>query len=636
MNTAEMSKTKRKRNACDDLEADKRQKRNDNLSNEQYSKILIMISVLIDLITIFTINNENTKDREIINYLNYLRNKIPMIVTFGAQSSGKSALLNKIFTGLKLKSCNGIGTKCPIEIQAAPTNENKIIVKQMATNTETIVNSLAEAQLYIDSIGGESIQYNYKIIIRANYPSTITIVDLPGCVNDPNSEAYFMYLKNEYLIKPETVILHVVNSAQDPETDISKYYLPIDNKIIKVLTHTDYWKADKTKMEYLYKLDKIMKCTFAIVNNLANETEIINSFEIQKMENELIKGSSKLLEIITREHQEKISAFIPEFKECIKQTKILFDNKFEILGRQKPDMRQIIGEFRIYMSEIIKKEFKKGSILAFKLNGLKTNFTVEKLQSFKSIIPKASNLAEELSGGSLNQIAGTEGWNNIVQNWISKLIEKIKQELVIQYAQYYCNIVLEQSIEVLSKEYKPCTNNAVKKIIKSLRKHNNKMVQDTIDEIIKNLDNIAMQPCNSDTNYVRDYLIDLHVEPVQKVLEYIKEQHNRIEAIDNALANTKKVLETVITENEFNNFYLAKAKNAHIQLLNFWKSKSVYIHDLIIEQLNRYRINFKNLIEKKIQCVTKDQLIEPPDINDQRQLLLNIYDKCDEILELCK
>ena len=608
------------------------------LTQEDYTKILPMISLLSDLISEFSHGYQNSNDIEIINKLNECQKKIPTIVTFGSQSSGKSALLNKLFK-LKLKSCPGIGTKCPIVIQASPTYENKIIVMDHKTNTENTFDTLEKAEIFINdktrAKENTDIQFYNKIIYKINCTWNIIIVDLPGCVHGETIyDEYFNHLKQEYLMKPETIILHVVSGVQDPETDISMNYLQTNNKIIKVLTHTDLWQHDKPKIENLYNQDRKLNCTIAITNIDKDESKVIDGFEINKTRNEIIKGSSQLLTAIAKEYEAKIYEFIPELKDCITKAKLLIDDKFEIIGRQKPDMRQIIGEFRIFMTNTIKKEFNDGSNLAFSLNELKTNFTVQQLQKYDTIIPSANELAIELSGGSLNQIAGTEGWNNLVQKWIAKLMEKSKQELVIVYVQNYCNVILNQSINVLNNGYKPCTNKAIIKIINSLRKRFNNMNRKIIDEIISKLDNIASQPYNSDTNYVRDYLIDVHVDPVNRVLEYIKTQHNLTEALKYASANTKKVLENVMNGNEFNNFYLSKAKNAHLQLINFWKSKSVYIHDLIIHELNSFRKQFQYLIEEKIQRTTKDDLFESSNINEQRQLLLNIYDKCEEILKL--
>lgn len=617
----------------------KKQKASNDFTPEKYTEILSSLTSLSDSISEIT-HNSNQMDSSIVNELNNCRNKIPTIVTFGSQSSGKSALLNKLFPGLNLKSCNGIGTKCPIEIHAGPSYKNEIIVKNIQDQSEQQVTNLSEAEKLVDNITHQnSIQKNGKIIYRAYNLTDIVIIDLPGCANFEGYNSYFDHIKNEYLMKPETVILHVVIGTQDPDTDMSTMFLPTNNKIIKVLTHTDFWKEDEKKMEYLHFFDKKFNCPFAIVNNKENESEIINKFEIGELKNELIKGSSNLMAIITREHQEKIHKFIPEFKNCIFKANNLIEHKLELIGWKVPDMRQVVGEFRVFMSKLIEKEFDDGSKLANKLSAIKDEFTVEQMRKFHQYIPDCDKLAIELQKGTLNQIAGTEGWHNLVQKQIEILIQKARDEIIINYVKQYCEILKNQAIVILNHGYKPCTNLAIDNIIINLEKKHFKLVDNIVKKVTTQLDTIATQPYNSDDNYVRDYLINNHIQPITMVLEHIKKQsiqtRNLTQSFENTLNDIPKVLEDIMDNNGmFNTFYLAKAHTAQTQLLNFWKSKSVYIHDSVMEKLNKFRIQFKRLIEEQIHRVCDKDLIEPSHIDEHRKSLENIHKKIKEIDQL--
>jgi hypothetical protein len=353
------------------------------------------------------------------------------------------------------------------------------------------------------------------------------------------------------------------------------------------------------------------------------------------MQTQTNKRSSNLMTIVSRDHREKIHNFIPEFRTCMFKENTLIEHKFETIGRQMPDMKQMVGEFRIYMSKLIDKEFNDGSNLAVGLNTIKTELTVDQMREcFSKCVPDHKILANELEKSTLNQIAGTEGWHNLVQKWIGILVSETRDNLIINYVTKYCEILKNQTIKSLHHAYKPCTDSAIDSIIINLEQKHFKLVNKIVKKITDQLDTIATQPYNSDDNYVRHYLIDSHLHPVQLVLEYIKKQSNLTQSLEIALNNTPKILEIVMIDDVYNNFYLAKAKNAHIQLLNFWKSKSVYIHNLVIEKVNKYRIQFKSLIEKQIQVVRDEDLVEPPHIDEQRKSLLNIYNKIEEINQL--
>lgn len=613
----------------------KRQRVNGVITTEKYTQILSSLSSLSNSIYEFTQNRMSKNDVDILNKLNICRDKIPTIVTWGAQSSGKSALLNKIFPGLNLISCDGIGTRCPIIIQGDPSYESQIIVKNTFNHRETIVNNIEEAEkLVIELTKDSPIQCHGKIICKAKYPTCITIVDLPGFSTEiPDYDKYFTLLKKEYLMKPETVILHVVKGNDDPGPDMSATYLPTNNKIIKILTHTDTWVHDPSKINYFYQYDNKFNCTLAIVSNKKdsnNEMEIVDSFVLNNVKNELIRGSSNLMQIISREHNTNIHNFIPGFANCLGEAKKLIEQKLNIIGYQKPDMRQIVSEFRVFMLDVIKKEFSDGSSLAINLNILKEQFTVDQIRSYCQYIPDCDILAVELEKGTMNQIAGTEGWNDIVRKWIKILTEKVVIQRVVAYIEQYHEILKGCTVFVLGQTYKPCTESVSEKIIKDIEVEHNTLFDSVYDQIQNRMMDMSEQPYNSDDNYVKDYLINSHIQPTELLLKYIIKQKNVIQSINEALADIPRILEIVMKTSEYN-IYSAKAKNAHDLLTTFWKSSSVYVHDTIMHEINSYRKKFQLLLEKHVQHISCDDLIEPEHIEIERNALLNIIKKIEEI-----
>jgi len=629
-----------------DLENKSKKLRNNNLSNEDYSEILTSFSMLGDLILEYGIKFNNTgSDTEIIKELSECRDKIPMVLVWGMQSSGKTALLNKIF-GMKLKSCHGIGTRCAIEIHAGPSYSERIIVRDIINGNEIVTQNMEDAEKIIETSVEQNnengIQVFGKIIYEICNPIRINVLDLPGCVN--KNLKYFEYLKQEYLMKPETIILHVVNGTYDPATDLSAPYLNnVTNKIIKVLTHADSFIGDEQKLQNLYLYDKESKnYSIALVSNKnkkdnedeSNETELFEKLKIGNTNKELIKGSSKLKELMFREYHEKIHEFLPIFKECTNFTKKAIDKKFESVQRQKPDMKNYVLTFKTITLDLINKEFGDGSDLAFKQKALELKFTVNDLRNYDSLIPSEAALAKELKMGIRKQVQGTEGWNDLFQKYVSILICKIKDDLVITYVNNYCDILVNCALDIFNKAKGPFTDQVLDKIRNNLLEYFNEMQQDATKKITEMLNNIELQPCSSDNNYVCDSNIDLHKDVVKNVLIYISKQINRDEALQYSIANIDDVLRKVMKGSETNDFYLWKGKNARTQIINFWKSKCVQIHDSVIEIITKYDRSFEKQIQNEIHMVSHEELVEPEYIVNQRQMLHNIYDISEKIFKI--
>lgn len=623
---------------------------------EDYTNILSHFSSLRDRISTYISkyqNKMNDDDRQIIDQLNECKKKIPMITVWGAQSSGKSAMLNKIFPELKLnlRSCNGLGTRCPIEIHAGPSYQSKIYVRCSRMNEPHYFENLRAAEEYIEkelSKGNtDDICYDAKIILETKHAINICIVDLPGVTNDKNSKSkeFFETHKKEYLMKSDTIILHVVNGTIDPKTDVSASYLEnINNEIIKVLTHTDLWAIDNTRSEYLYKCydPDPKKYSIAIVNNRENETEILNSITLGNITKELIVGSNKLTEIISLKHQQKIFDFMQDFLCYIRQAQDLINAKLNVIGREKPDMQKYAIEFRTFMSNEIKKEFNNGSNLAIELSKIKSNITPEKFHECFKLVPDPTVISKNLEQGNLKQIEGTEGWNDEVQKYIAQLIDDIKKNIIIEHINKFCEILKRNADNVLLKEFNPFTTSASKRIILNMADYYNERKKKLEESIIEMLNNIAIQAYNNcDKNYVKQYLVSLHEDPVRLCFAQISNCSDSdivriVKSVKNNDGNEiRRLLETVL-KNDLDNIYLAKGKQARPQLKYLWESKSIQINSDIMDILNSYRRTFEEKIIEEIQKINDSDLKEPEDIYTQRNSLLGIYKISDEIVLIIK
>ena len=621
---------------------------------EDYTKILDYFSSLRDLISVYISKYQNKSgndDKKIIGQLNECKNRIPMIVVWGAQSSGKSAMLNKIFPELKLnlKSCNGLGTRCPVEIHAGPSYQTRIYVRSTKLNGLHFFESLSDAEEYIEKElskeSPDSICDNAKIILETKHIININIVDLPGVTNNKTfaNEKFFETHKKEYLMKPETIILHVVNGTIDPKSDISAHYLEdVNSEMIKVLTHTDLWKVDHTRSEYLQKYDDDPRIfTIALVNSNKDEMEILNSIELKNLNKDLIIGSYKLTEIISNMHKQKIFNFMKDFLICIRKAQDIINTKLDVIGRQEPDMSKYAIEFKIFMLEEIKKGFHNGSNLAVELNLIKNDIAPEKLQVCFKLVPEPIIIAQDIENGNINQIKGTEGWNDPVQKYIAVLINKIKEEIIIKYINDFCEILKKNADNILQKEFKPCTIPASKKIISNMEDYHNNGIKDLSKKITEILDNIAIQAHGCDGLHDKQYLYSIYSDPFRLAFSFISNKSDSeiakfIKAASNKNSNELSMVLDAVLKNNLDNIYLAKGNQAKLHLKYIWESKCIQINSAIIDILNSYIRSVEAEIKKEIQEIDHSHLKEPENINSQRNSLLGIYKTSDEIVSIIK
>ena len=173
----------------------------------------------------------------------------------------------------------------PYCLQLGAKHTDKIYIRDYHNKITKHVDSIGDAEKYTDELAKV---YNHpivhaEIIYEKENQTNFCVIDLPGSIDDPKYQQYFEQLKKTYIDKKETVILHVAKADDDRETDISTKFLGnCQNTIITVLTHADYWKDDKEKMNCAIKhINDPRVKSLAIVSNKTNEIELLNSMEIQ-------------------------------------------------------------------------------------------------------------------------------------------------------------------------------------------------------------------------------------------------------------------------------------------------------------------------------------------------------------------
>lgn len=198
--------------------------------------------------------------------------EIPRLVVVGAQSSGKSSLLNSILGMDILPTGNNMVTRSPLQIELIQTNINqttamfgnylngcwkKNIELSLSypnitdVEKESIIKQI-ESETYLNA-GNEMNITTKPIYLRIESPNipNLTLVDLPGltmiaCTDKGQPKDIKIQIKNmigEYIKHSKTIILSVMQARTDIEADISldliKEYDPKGERTIGILTKLD-------------------------------------------------------------------------------------------------------------------------------------------------------------------------------------------------------------------------------------------------------------------------------------------------------------------------------------------------------------------------------------------------------------
>lgn len=607
-----------------------------------YSRFLQDINILANLIRYFCLTYKGNSDLPLIKKLREVSEKVPTIVVWGQQSSGKSSLLKKMFN-FESKICTGIGTRCPIEIRSLPNfTESQFFVEQGIQKYGPFA-SISEAEKFIEPYKESSsgLLNNWKIIfeVPSKDSSPIIIVDLPGCID--SDQLYFERLKQNYLMRPETIVINVVRGDCDPKPDISMKYLQgITTKVITVLTNTDIWQNDSNKFAYLDQYDKLPNVTdIALVNIQDNEIEILNKFNYDHVKCKLIIGSTKLNEIIFYEQKNKVSEIKPYFMQCIQEIFSAIENEFKRIGKSKPDFREIVCELRNYLEDLIKNEFTSDNEYCKQIKQVTQKISKDQLKQFIQI-PSEKEIAQKLQSGSRRKVQGAEGWDQLFKDYSKDFISKIKK-CVEEFIDSYCQVIIKNICSVIgSKPYHICTVDVQKTIVNKINEIVQKHKETTKSLILEYLDGIAQDPYNGNDSYAQECFKNIIINTIRETLQFSKQFHTnsasanqqRLNVLPNATLTEESVYSMIAPKLNIDNIYTMNALFARNHIMGFWEIEIGEIHNTII---NIVRKNLERAVENEIRKVvskiSSEDLCEPDEIDQQREKLIAIYDTCQEI-----
>lgn len=564
--------------------------------------------------------------------LSAVKDAIPQVVVWGMQSSGKSSVLKSMF-GHELVVKAGLGTVCPVELKISPMYDGvKYYLHSRMEGRRVELPSFTAALENVHQASNGQLTPDFTIIIEYNHPTeTMIVTDLPGCIANPQSD-YFNYLRKTYLCKPQTLVLHVARGDVDSSGDLSiNYLMGVNNQITTVLTHTDMWVANPVSMQYLQihsdRIHPYKSVKIAVVND--KNQDLGSQVQSSKP---LIRGISSLRDFVGAELKAKTQESIPLLRSAIKEARNILNVQFEKIGRTKPNMRELVGEFRKVMTERVDKEFKESNTaLAVATNSSRQVISVTSLQAYVNLIPSVPVLAKQMKDGSRRKLQGSEGWDDLVKLYSERIVESIKTELVSKFIKDHAKIVEQSASAIFVPVYRPATQQSQSSLQKELVEivaNEQQTLEIKIDEF---LISIAKHQYNVSEAYTVDYSTEVHREVLMEALSLFYQSSNRATTIDEAMKNPKGYVDAVIRK-VVTDPYITKAKFAHAQLVSFWKSKMIEIHNHIAEQVGVFEQLVEDELKTTIQTISHDDLNEPLEMSTTRTKLLDIATKCDEIV----
>lgn len=161
---------------------------------------------------------------------------LPAIVVIGEQSSGKSSVLEALSGILLPRGGQQMTTKCPLELRMrrAPTWHASLECpgrpKRDNLGRHEISQCITDAQNYLT---GNRDQISKEVLVlNVQDPSlpNLTLIDLPGIIQVTSKQQarssvdVIQELIREYLDKPSTIILAIIQACNDIETSAAIRY----------------------------------------------------------------------------------------------------------------------------------------------------------------------------------------------------------------------------------------------------------------------------------------------------------------------------------------------------------------------------------------------------------------------------
>lgn len=266
--------------------------------------------VLADKVNSVLERNSNIDD----NIKNSL--SLPQLVVVGAQSSGKSSVLNSIMTMDILPTGKNMVTRTPLKIRLVKLNNgeksyvcfeneehDQIDIDHPLPSTEQIKNIRKRIKRKTKEIAGESMNIHEKPISFTIFSPSVpnlSLVDLPGLTmvartdkgQPEDIKKRIENLVKSYINKDNNIVLTIMQAKEDLETDIGLHLVKHNEikKTIGIITKPDLMNSDEHIGKYL-------------LNNISKNLMLEHGYYVVKGRNSTQMNSMNIIDALRAEKQ---------------------------------------------------------------------------------------------------------------------------------------------------------------------------------------------------------------------------------------------------------------------------------------------------------------------------------------------
>lgn len=583
---------------------------------------------------------------------------LPQVVFTGAQSSGKSSVINKLIGYDILPTGKEMVTKTPILIKTEYSNQiNTLVVigyydpmkNQKIShyyNEEFRNEHILDAQKALEELtnkfvnDGDISEDPLFLVVVSRHVKNLELIDLPGIIaiaredknQTDNTIDKIINLATKYITSPKSIIVTIVESKIDLETDIGL-------SLVKKLEKTN--NIYKT-IGIFTKLDKIgndneSRIFEMIGGNISKSLNLSNGYFVV---NNIVKNENEYFE----KHNKKINSTYVKSRIGINSVRSYLSDLL---------IESIKNDIPIVLSDIIKEicETKE------KLNEIGEDImeTEEVNTYIISIITKIiTNISQSINSNGSNNNIGLE-LSNLFSELNEKLIEvQIFQDVSIEYfndrIKKFRSFKIDDTISVSTIINMTMNDDKIdpyKKIYEIFDIYINKiteMIKLKVIEIIDNNLEINKYPLLGETlkKYYNDDINNLSNKVIDELKKIIDDEKSFIHTTNRDFIMSIKQLNIELnTFNMYDSIYdiMYKKQNNNEIKLNKISKISEKIKTLCEKYMTIIKGHMYNNIIKKIMSNIIKQLEKNSDKITEKFKINNIkhiFSESDEITETRK
>ena len=569
-----------------------------------------------------------------VSQLKYKIN-LPQIICIGAQSSGKSSIIESIIGKDFLPKGSGIVTRRPLILQLINQKEGEDYCEFFLKPNEKIKDFSKVTKEIIsqtEKIAGKEKLISDKPIIMKIFSSKLidlTLVDLPGLVKVPlkgqpdNIDSQIKKIVLDFISNSNSIILAITPSNVDISNsdslkiarEVDPYFtrtLGVISKVDLVENYLEFVNIIKNNvypLKYGY-IGVICRTTKENLNNKSLDNQIKDEEDIYKEINEYseilnnlgIKNlTNKLKDLLT----EKIKLSIPTIKE----------NLNNIINKKQKELNELGDEIILEDNEISMNTFLLSSVFKFTtkykelLNGNIVNTNLNKVYIGAAKINKIFNQK------FINEILSINPLDNLKDEEILIVIKNtngLRPSLFVP----------EIAFEIL-----------VKQEIKRLEEPGLLCVKKVYDELINTINCISIPEIVRFKNLeikIKELLINIIEKCIPEVNQMIKNliliELSYINSSHPDFLNGKEEINKIEDDNIENNIR---------KDLNFTERELIEISivkNLIVSYFNIVKKNYCDFVPKTIMCFLVNKT---KDISEQ-EIISQLYKTKEDIKNLLK